>query len=190
MKRMTMNVLNQIMKIKQWTKNDEDKVEGKGTNQEPAIDEQAKDDQIGVLASKTHKEKLTLFESTDAEITSMVDVQIQQEILSELSAHLLDVLAFVVPPTPTTSTPPPILTTTITTTEAPTSTSKQALFDSMHESTSLNKHPANKTLYHALMESLIADENAMDQGVADLIKHKKRPHDDDDRDQDHHAGPD
>ncbi|GJU92723.1 hypothetical protein Tco_1317479 [Tanacetum coccineum] len=28
---------------------------------------------------------------------------------------------------------------------------KQALFDSMHESKSFNKHPANKTLYHALM---------------------------------------
>ncbi|GKC18553.1 hypothetical protein Tco_1020703 [Tanacetum coccineum] len=59
----------------------------------------------------------------------------------------------------------------------------------MHESKSFNKHPAKKTLYHALMESLIADENAMDQGVADLIKHKKIPHDDD-RDQDPPAGPD
>ncbi|GJT41767.1 hypothetical protein Tco_0941632 [Tanacetum coccineum] len=60
---------------------------------------------------------------------------------------------------------------------------KQALFDSMHESKSFNKHPANKTLYHTLIESLIADENVMDQGVANLIKHKKRLHDDDDRDQ-------
>ncbi|GKB08930.1 hypothetical protein Tco_0837242 [Tanacetum coccineum] len=67
---------------------------------------------------------------------------------------------------------------------------KQALFDSMHESKSFNKHPANKTLYHALIESLIADENAMDQGVTNLIKHKKRPHDNDDRDQDPLAGPD
>ncbi|GKA73262.1 hypothetical protein Tco_0779478 [Tanacetum coccineum] len=49
---------------------------------------------------------------------------------------------------------------------------------------SFNKHPANKTLYHALMESLIADEDAIDQEVSDLIKHKKRPHDDEDRDQD------
>ncbi|GJZ84592.1 hypothetical protein Tco_0649931 [Tanacetum coccineum] len=60
----------------------------------------------------------------------------------------------------------------------------------MHESKSFNKHPTNKTLYHALMESLIADENAMDQGVADLLKHKKRSHDDDDRDQDPPVGPD
>ncbi|GKE74336.1 hypothetical protein Tco_1536377 [Tanacetum coccineum] len=67
---------------------------------------------------------------------------------------------------------------------------KQALFDSMHESKSFNKHPANKTLYHTLMESLIADENTMDQGVADLLKHKKRSHDDDDRDQDPPVGPD
>ncbi|GKA67843.1 hypothetical protein Tco_0767760 [Tanacetum coccineum] len=35
----------------------------------------------------------------------------------------------------------------------------------MHESKSFNKHPANKNLYHALIESLIADENDMDQGV-------------------------
>ncbi|GJW82188.1 hypothetical protein Tco_0146163 [Tanacetum coccineum] len=64
------------------------------------------------------------------------------------------------------------------------------MFDSMHESKSFNKHPANNNLYHALMESLIADENAIDQGVADLIKHKKSQHDDDDRDQDPPAGPD
>ncbi|GJX45325.1 hypothetical protein Tco_0262001 [Tanacetum coccineum] len=55
-----------------------------------------------------------------AEITSMVDVQIQQEISSVLSAPLLNIHASVVPPTPTTPTPPPI---PITTTEAPTSTS-------------------------------------------------------------------
>ncbi|GJU15864.1 hypothetical protein Tco_1143830 [Tanacetum coccineum] len=67
---------------------------------------------------------------------------------------------------------------------------KQTLFDSMHESKSFNKHLANKTPYYAFMELLIADENAMDQGVADLIKHKKRPHDDDDRDQDPPVGPD
>nr|GEU73080.1 hypothetical protein [Tanacetum cinerariifolium] len=47
-----------------------------------------------------------------------------------------------------------------------------------------------QTKDEALMESLIVDENAMDQGVTDLIKHKKRLHDDDDRDQDPPAGPD
>ncbi|GJV43081.1 hypothetical protein Tco_1427617 [Tanacetum coccineum] len=307
--------------------------EGKDTDQEPIQDEQAKDEVAGVLVSMTHKEKPKLListssqsvssnygnqflisspersllgtvkESTDAEITSMVDVQIQQEISFVLSAPLLDVLASVVPPTPTNPTPPPIPTTsTKTTYEAPTSTSvnlesktlsalqlrvsnlekevkelkqvdlstklrasigsevpsavneylgsslgdalqkefqkhteelrhkysqkstseiqnikmehvekqqkshytikssdkttlaefdqKQALFDSMHESKSFSKHPANKTLYHALIESLIADENAIDQGVADLIKHKKRPHKNDDRDQDPPARPD
>ncbi|GJX19379.1 hypothetical protein Tco_0222056 [Tanacetum coccineum] len=60
---------------------------------------------------------------------------------------------------------------------------KQALFDSMHASKSFNKTPKNKTLYHALMESLIKDENVMDQGLADLIKQKKRPHDDADKDE-------
>ncbi|GJV00739.1 hypothetical protein Tco_1330009 [Tanacetum coccineum] len=110
-------------------KNNEDKIEEeKGTNQEPSLDEQDKDDQLGVLASKTRKENPTLFLSTsshsvssnydnqflifspehsllgtvketaDAEITSMVDVQIQQEIMPVLLAPLLDVLASVVPP--------------------------------------------------------------------------------------------
>ncbi|GJU80567.1 hypothetical protein Tco_1282932 [Tanacetum coccineum] len=60
---------------------------------------------------------------------------------------------------------------------------KQALFNSMHASKSFNKTPANKTLYHALMESLIKDENTMDQGHADSIKQKKRPHDDVDKDE-------
>ncbi|GJZ26016.1 hypothetical protein Tco_0570269 [Tanacetum coccineum] len=60
----------------------------------------------------------------------------------------------------------------------------------MHESKSFNKHPVNKTLYHALMGSLIANENIMDQGVADLIKHKKILHDNDYRDQDPPVGPD
>ncbi|GJW82189.1 hypothetical protein Tco_0146164 [Tanacetum coccineum] len=128
--------------------------EEKDTDQEPIQDEQAKDEVAGVLVSMTHKKKPklmistssqsvssnygnqflisslersllgTIKESTDVEITSMVDVQIQQEILSVLSAPLLDVLVFVVPPTPTNPTPPPIPTTsTITTTKAPTSTS-------------------------------------------------------------------
>ncbi|GKD20079.1 hypothetical protein Tco_1221782 [Tanacetum coccineum] len=45
-------------------------------------------------------------------------------------------------------------------------------------------------MYHALLESLIANENAIDQGVSDSIKHKKRLHDDADRDQDPPIGPD
>ncbi|GJR51078.1 hypothetical protein Tco_1401599 [Tanacetum coccineum] len=57
----------------------------------------------------------------------------------------------------------------------------------MHESKSFNKHPANKTMYHALIESLIVDEDDIDQEVVDLIKHKKRPYDDEDRDQDRPA---
>nr|GFD25412.1 hypothetical protein [Tanacetum cinerariifolium] len=67
---------------------------------------------------------------------------------------------------------------------------KQALFDSMHASKSFNKTPTNKTIYHDLMESLIEDENTMDQGLADSIKQKKRPHDDADRDEGPTAGSD
>ncbi|GKG56301.1 hypothetical protein Tco_0577376, partial [Tanacetum coccineum] len=44
---------------------------------------------------------------------------------------------------------------------------------------SFNRNPANHRLYHSLMEDLIKDENAMDKGVADIIKDHKRKHDDD-----------
>ncbi|GJX24926.1 hypothetical protein Tco_0231222 [Tanacetum coccineum] len=46
-------------------------------------------------------------------------------------------------------------------------------------------------LYHALMEALIADEDAMDKEVADKVKDHKRKHDsdDDDEDDDDDEGP-
>ncbi|GJR30673.1 hypothetical protein Tco_1106905 [Tanacetum coccineum] len=59
---------------------------------------------------------------------------------------------------------------------------KHALFQSMNDFKSFNKHPANQALYHALMEALIADEEAMDKGVADSFKQQKRPHGDEDED--------
>nr|GEY23784.1 hypothetical protein [Tanacetum cinerariifolium] len=54
---------------------------------------------------------------------------------------------------------------------------KSTLFQTMIKSKSFNKHPSHKALYYALMESLLADKEGMDQGVADLLK-KKRQHDD------------
>ncbi|GJX47534.1 hypothetical protein Tco_0272724 [Tanacetum coccineum] len=54
------------------------------------------------------------------------------------------------------------------------------------EKQKIPKNPANHTLYHALMEVLIEDENAMDKGVADTVKNHKRQHDDD---EDPSAGP-
>nr|GEV38187.1 hypothetical protein [Tanacetum cinerariifolium] len=47
-----------------------------------------------------------------------------------------------------------------------------------------NRNLTNHALYHALMEALIEDENAMDKGVVDTIKHHKRQHDDDEDDDD------
>ncbi|GKD54562.1 hypothetical protein Tco_1287949 [Tanacetum coccineum] len=44
----------------------------------------------------------------------------------------------------------------------------------MHANKSFNKNPANHRLYHALMEELIEDKNAMDKGVADICKKTKR----------------
>ncbi|GKF98469.1 hypothetical protein Tco_0297252, partial [Tanacetum coccineum] len=57
---------------------------------------------------------------------------------------------------------------------------KSALYQTMHKNKSFYKNPANHRLYHALMEALIEDENAMDKGVADTVKDHKRKHDDDD----------
>ncbi|GKF27753.1 hypothetical protein Tco_0094095 [Tanacetum coccineum] len=63
---------------------------------------------------------------------------------------------------------------------------KSALYQSMHANKSFNRNLANHRLYHALMEALIEDENAMDKGVADTVKDRKRKHDDD---EDPPAGP-
>ncbi|GJT49955.1 hypothetical protein Tco_0976112 [Tanacetum coccineum] len=43
---------------------------------------------------------------------------------------------------------------------------KSALYQTIHENKSFNRILANHTFYHALMEALIEDENAMDKGVA------------------------
>ncbi|GJZ75929.1 hypothetical protein Tco_0640394, partial [Tanacetum coccineum] len=61
---------------------------------------------------------------------------------------------------------------------------KSALFKFMHNNKSANRNPANYRLYHALMEALIEDENAMDKEVTDTVKDHKRKHDDDDDDDD------
>ncbi|GKF73349.1 hypothetical protein Tco_0219681, partial [Tanacetum coccineum] len=58
-----------------------------------------------------------------------------------------------------------------------------------------NKNTTNYRLYHALMEALIADEDAMDKEVAEKVKDHKRKHDsnddedDDDEDDDDDEGP-
>ncbi|GJW76558.1 hypothetical protein Tco_0138240 [Tanacetum coccineum] len=54
----------------------------------------------------------------------------------------------------------------------------------MHENKTFNRNPTNYTLYHALIEALIKDENAMDKGVSDMVKDHKRKHDGDDDDDD------
>nr|GEU94863.1 hypothetical protein [Tanacetum cinerariifolium] len=68
---------------------------------------------------------------------------------------------------------------------------KSALYQTMHANKSFNINPANHLLYHALMEALIEDENAMDKGVADTVQDHKRKYDDDedDDDEDPPAGP-
>ncbi|GJW78812.1 hypothetical protein Tco_0140494 [Tanacetum coccineum] len=67
---------------------------------------------------------------------------------------------------------------------------KNALFKHMHKNRTANRNPANYHLYHALMEALIADEDAMDKEVKDRVKDHKRKHDsDDDEDDDDDEGP-
>ncbi|GKC28376.1 hypothetical protein Tco_1035670 [Tanacetum coccineum] len=67
---------------------------------------------------------------------------------------------------------------------------KSALYQTMNDNKSFNKNPANHALYHAFMEALIEDENAMDKGVTDTVKNHKRQHDDDeDDDEEPYAGP-
>ncbi|GKB93645.1 hypothetical protein Tco_0979782, partial [Tanacetum coccineum] len=67
---------------------------------------------------------------------------------------------------------------------------KSALFKHMNKNKTANRNPANYHLYHALMEALIADEDAMDKEVAVKVKDHKRKHDsDDDEDDDDNEGP-
>ncbi|GKC68122.1 hypothetical protein Tco_1100720 [Tanacetum coccineum] len=67
---------------------------------------------------------------------------------------------------------------------------KSALFSHMNKMKSANKNTTNYRLYHALMEALIADEDAMDKEVADKVKDHKRKHDsDEDEDDDDDEGP-
>nr|GEY78474.1 hypothetical protein [Tanacetum cinerariifolium] len=57
---------------------------------------------------------------------------------------------------------------------------KTTLFNIITKSKLLNTIPKHKALYHALMESILKDKDAMDKGVADELK--KRKPDDADKD--------
>ncbi|GKF41142.1 hypothetical protein Tco_0124484, partial [Tanacetum coccineum] len=60
----------------------------------------------------------------------------------------------------------------------------------MNKNKTANRNPANYHLYHALMEALIVDEDAMDKEVALKVKDHKRKHDsDNDEDDDDDEGP-
>ncbi|GJX18315.1 hypothetical protein Tco_0219147 [Tanacetum coccineum] len=60
----------------------------------------------------------------------------------------------------------------------------------MNKIKSANRKTTNYHLYHALMEALIADEDAMDKEVTNKAKDHKRKHDsDDDEDDDDDEGP-
>nr|GEU83020.1 hypothetical protein [Tanacetum cinerariifolium] len=65
---------------------------------------------------------------------------------------------------------------------------KTTLFDTMTKSKSFNKSPKHKALYHALIELIIEDKDAMDECVAKKLK--KRKPDDADKDEGPFAGSD
>ncbi|GJT18528.1 hypothetical protein Tco_0877234 [Tanacetum coccineum] len=44
----------------------------------------------------------------------------------------------------------------------------------MTNSKSFNKSPKQRALYHALMESILKEEDAMDEGVADKLKKRNQ----------------
>ncbi|GJT36541.1 hypothetical protein Tco_0926960 [Tanacetum coccineum] len=64
---------------------------------------------------------------------------------------------------------------------------KRTLFETITKSKSFDRNPKHKALYHALMESILKDEDAMDKGVVDKLK--KRSPDDADKDEDLPARP-
>ncbi|GKF12920.1 hypothetical protein Tco_0050846, partial [Tanacetum coccineum] len=74
--------------------------------------------------------------------------------------------------------------------QVPTVKGTSALFKHMNKNKTANRNPTNYHLYHALMEALIADEDAMDKEVAVKVIDNKRKHDsDDEEDDDDDEGP-
>ncbi|GKA33426.1 hypothetical protein Tco_0719855 [Tanacetum coccineum] len=51
---------------------------------------------------------------------------------------------------------------------------KTTLFQVMTNSKSFNRSPKQRAIYHALMESILEDEDAMDKGVADKLEKETR----------------
>ncbi|GJR50631.1 hypothetical protein Tco_1401152 [Tanacetum coccineum] len=65
---------------------------------------------------------------------------------------------------------------------------RTTLFETMTKSKLFNKIPKQRALYHALMESILEDEDAIDEGVADKLKTRKPNNAD--KDKGHSAGSD
>ncbi|GKD73146.1 hypothetical protein Tco_1331428 [Tanacetum coccineum] len=121
----------------------------------------------------------------------MMEIKVQHEYPSSQTSPLLTVPVSIIPKSstaPATTIPlpiPPFIPLPQQSTPIPTPTTiksevptivKEYLGTSLDDT--LHKH---KALYHALMESILEDEDAMDKGVAD--KSKKRKPDDADRDE-------
>nr|GEW20911.1 hypothetical protein [Tanacetum cinerariifolium] len=127
-----------------------------------------------------------------ADVSSLLDVPIQHETPQIQSLSVQKILILVIldtinlPPIPEIVTKTPV---TIAALEE--YNLKSALYQFMDANKSFKKNPAKHRLYHALMETLIKDENSMDKGVADTVKDHKRKHgdDEDNDDEDPPVGP-
>nr|GEV36383.1 hypothetical protein [Tanacetum cinerariifolium] len=153
------------------------KVEHENVNQEVAGD-QVKDNAQAIVtaAPTTQKTKVPLQSSSissdyatkflnfdniplgDTKIISMMNVKVQHE---DPSIQTL-----------------PLLTVPVTEFDQ-----KRNLFKTMTKTKSFKPNSKHKALYHAFMESILEDEDAIDKGVVDKLK--KRKPDDDDRDEGH-----
>ncbi|GJY51652.1 uncharacterized mitochondrial protein-like protein [Tanacetum coccineum] len=184
--------------------------EHENINQEVAGDQVKDDAQETVTAA--HATQNIKFHY---QIISMMEIIVQHEDPSIQTSPLLTVPISIIPETstaPATTIPPPIppfipipqqstpiptpttTETTTSTTTIPNSTTLSAIHqrvsDLEKEVTILKdiNHDSAMALYHALMESIIEDEDAMDKCVADRLK--KRKPDDADKDESPPAGPD
>nr|GEU36075.1 hypothetical protein [Tanacetum cinerariifolium] len=89
--------------------------------------------------------------STYTEVVSMMDINVQHEL--PRTSSLLTIYVSIIP-----------------------EQDKTTLFETMTKSKSFNKSLKQRALYHALVELILEDKDAMDEGVAEKLK-KRKPND-------------
>nr|GEV93554.1 hypothetical protein [Tanacetum cinerariifolium] len=130
----------------------------------------------------------TVKDTTDTKINSLLEVKIQSEVPHTQSSSVLSVhvsmISKPIVPTPVQESLSKAIITTLPPLYVSTTPYKSALYQTMHANKSFNQNLDNHRMYHALMEALIEDENAMNKGVDDTVQDHKMKHDDDEHDDD------